>query len=142
LQSEIPPPKSRKEYTELREAAVVVRHRGRVLMRQCGKGERWAGLWDFPRFALEADGPLFAADEIAEKVLRQTGIRCTLGSLIKRLRHGVTRFRITLDCYEAKYSGGRARSASGVPVRWIKCDELESLPLSTTGRKLAKLVGR
>jgi A/G-specific adenine glycosylase len=142
LQREIPPPKARKEYTELREAAVVLRHRGRVLMRQCGTDERWAGLWDFPRFSLEAEGPLFAADEIAEKVLRQTGIRCIPGPLIKRLRHGVTRFRITLDCYEATYAGGRARSASGVPVRWIKRDELEHLPFSTTGRKLATLVSK
>jgi A/G-specific adenine glycosylase len=142
LQREIPQPKSRKEYTELREAAVVIRHRGRVLMRQCGGGERWAGLWDFPRFALEAEGPLFATDEIAEKVLRQTGIRCLPGPLVKRLRHGVTRFRITLDCYEATYAGGRARSASGASVRWIKREELEHLPLSTTGRKLAELVSR
>jgi A/G-specific adenine glycosylase len=142
LQREIPQPKSRKEYTELREAAVVIRHRGRVLMRQCGRGERWAGLWDFPRFALEAEGPLFAADELAEKVLRQTGIRCIPGPLIKRLRHGVTRFRITLDCYEATYAGGRARSASGATVRWHKFNELPALPLSTTGRQLAELVSR
>ncbi|HEX2476350.1 MAG TPA: A/G-specific adenine glycosylase [Lacipirellulaceae bacterium] len=142
LQNEIPPPKARKEYSELREAAVVVRHRGRVLLRQCGTDERWAGLWDFPRFALQAQGPLFAADEIAEKVYRQTGIRCIPGPLVKRLRHGVTRFRITLDCYDAKYAGGRARSASDAPVRWLKCDELPTLPLSTTGRKLAELVSR
>jgi A/G-specific adenine glycosylase len=140
LQHETPRPKARKEYTELREAAVVMRRRGRVLMRRCGTDERWAGLWDFPRFALEAVGPLFAADEIAEKVLRQTGICCIPGPLIKRLRHGVTRFRITLDCYEATYSGGRARSTSDAPVRWLKCDELPTLPLSTTGRKLAGLV--
>jgi A/G-specific adenine glycosylase len=140
VQSDIPLPKSRKEYTEVREAAVVIRCRGRVLMRQCGTEERWAGLWDFPRFALEAQGPLFAGDEIAEKVLRQTGIRCIPGPLMKRLRHGVTRFRITLDCYEATYAGGRARSAGDAPVRWLKCGELPTLPLSATGRKLAGLV--
>ncbi len=38
--------------------------------------------------------------------------------------------------------GGRARSASGASVRWIKREELEHLPLSTTGRKLAELVSR
>jgi A/G-specific adenine glycosylase len=141
-QHEIPRPKTRTTYTLLREAAVVVRHRGRVLLRQCGPRERWAGLWDFPRFALEAEGPLFAADELAEKVFLQTGIRCTPGPLIKTLKHGVTRFRITLDCYEAAYAGGRARSTGGAPVRWINCAELDSLPLSTTGRKLAQFVNR
>ena len=142
LQRKIPRLKSRTAYTPLREAAVVVRHRGRVLLRQCGLRERWAGLWDFPRFALEAEGPLFAADELADKVLQQTGIRCIPGPLLKRLKHGVTRFRITLDCYDAAYAGGRARSSDSTPVRWIKCDELESVPLSTTGRKLAELVSK
>ncbi|HEY3391384.1 MAG TPA: A/G-specific adenine glycosylase [Lacipirellulaceae bacterium] len=140
LQHEIPRPKSRAAYILVREAAVVVRRRGRILLRQCGPRERWAGLWDFPRFAIEGEGPLFAAGELAEKVLLQTGIRCIPGPLLKRLKHGVTRFRITLDCYEAAYAGGRARSTNGAPVRWVKGAELASLPLSTTGRKLAKLV--
>ena len=38
----------------VREAAVVVRRRGRILLVDAGRG-RWAGLWDFPRFPL--DGP-------------------------------------------------------------------------------------
>lgn len=142
LQQAIPRPKARKDYTLLREAAVVVRHRGRVLLRQCGPRERWAGLWDFPRFPLEAEGPMFAADEIAQKVLTQTGIHCVAGAHVKRLKHGVTRFRITLDCYEATYVGGRVRSSEGALVRWIKSDRLESFPLSTTGRKLAELASK
>jgi A/G-specific adenine glycosylase len=142
MQREIPRPKSRAGYILVREAAVVVRRRGRILMRQCAPRERWAGLWDFSRFAIEGEGPLFAAGELAEKVLLQTGIRCVPGPLLKRLKHGVTRFRITLDCYEATYAGGRARSTNGAPVRWVKEAELASLPLSTTGRKLAELVRR
>jgi A/G-specific adenine glycosylase len=141
-QREIPRGGARTAYTLVREAAVVVRHRGRVLVRQCGPRERWAGLWDFPRFPVEAEGPLFAAGELAEKVLLQTGIRCLPGPLIKTIKHGITRFRITLDCYEAAYAGGRARSKQDTPVRWVESSELESLPLSTTGRKLAKLVSR
>jgi A/G-specific adenine glycosylase len=142
LQRDIPRPKTPTAYTQLREAAVVVRRRGRVLLRQCGPRERWAGLWDFPRFALEAEGPLFAANELAEKVLLQTGIRCVPGPLLKSLKHGVTRYRITLDCYEAAYAGGRARSANSTAVRWIKYAELKSLPLSTTGRMLAEMVSK
>jgi A/G-specific adenine glycosylase len=142
LQRLIPRPKGPKVYTELREAAVILRHRGRVLIRQCGDQERWAGLWDFPRFALEAEGPLFALDEIAQKVLLQTGIQCRPGPLMKRLKHGVTRFRITLECYQASYVGGRAKAAGGAPIRWLMPHELETLPLSTTGRKLAALVSK
>ena len=81
LQHKIPRPKAKQQYTELREAAVVIRRNGRVLMRECGAGERWAGLWDFPRFALEAEGPLFAREEIVDKVREQTGVTCSPGPL-------------------------------------------------------------
>jgi A/G-specific adenine glycosylase len=133
--SEIPRPKARKSYTEVREAAVIVRKNGSVLMRQCGADERWAGLWDFPRFAVEAEGPLFAKDEIVNKLRAQTGVECTPGAVLKTLRHGVTRFRITLDCYAAAYVSGRVRANA----RWTPLAKLPTLPLNTTGRKLANL---
>jgi A/G-specific adenine glycosylase len=139
-QGEIPRAKRPKAYTEIREAAVVVRKNGRVLMRQCGPGERWAGLWDFPRFDLQAEGPLFAREEIVNKLCAQTGITCAPRAVLKTIRHGVTRFRITLDCYQAAYVAGRVRAANSATVRWIPVGELPALPLSTTGRKLARLL--
>jgi A/G-specific adenine glycosylase len=137
LQDKIPVPKAKQTYTEIREAAVIIRRNGSVLMRECGANERWAGLWDFPRFALESEGPLFARDEIVHKVRTQTGITCAPGSLLKTIKHGVTRYRITLDCYEASVVSGRAKD-----VRWIAKSELAKLPLSTTGRKIAEFAYR
>jgi A/G-specific adenine glycosylase len=142
LQHEIPLVKPRPVYTDLREAAVIVRKNGSVLVRQCGTAERWAGLWDFPRFAVEAEGPLFARKEIAEKVALQTGIECVPEGVLKTMKHGVTRYRITLDCYRATYASGRVRGTRSAAVRWQPVAELSSLPLSTTGRKIANLIGR
>lgn len=127
-------------FTELHEAAVVVRHGAKVLVRQCGPRERWAGLWDFPRFELESEGPLFAEHEITENVRSLTGVECRPAGHIKTLRHGVTRYRITLDCYEARRTGGRVKSTAESPVRWMSITALSELPLSVTGRKLAKLI--
>ncbi len=140
LQREIPLAKPRTKYTDVREAAVIVRKNGSVLVRQCGKDERWAGMWDFPRFAVEADGPLFAQQEIVAKVASQTGIECAPSGLLKTMRHGVTRYRITLDCYQAAYVGGRVSKIKSPQVRWLSVSELASLPLSTTGRKIANMI--
>ncbi len=140
LQHEIPRPKPRQQHTELREAAVVVRRNGRVLMRQCAPHERWAGLWDFPRFEVDAEGPLFAAEEIVNKLRNQTGIACGPPALLKSIRHGVTRYRITLDCYQASYAAGRMCATTGAVVRWVTLAELRMLPLSTTGRRIATLI--
>jgi A/G-specific adenine glycosylase len=142
LQQEIPPAKPRPVYANLREAAVIVRKNGSVLVRRCAADERWAGLWDFPRFAIEADGPLFALKEIAAKVASQTGIECAPGGLLKTMKHGVTRYRITLDCYQAIYVSGRVSARKSAAVRWLPVGELSLLPLSTTGRKIANLIGR
>jgi A/G-specific adenine glycosylase len=140
LEEQIPRARSRGEYTRLREAAVIVRKKDRVLMRRCGPSERWAGLWDFPRFELNAKGPLFARDEIVTKLRHQTGITCTVPTLLHTLRHGITRYRITLDCYQAKHIAGRVRSSNGSAIRWFAAAELPALPLSTTGRKMARFV--
>jgi A/G-specific adenine glycosylase len=141
LQHAIPRAKPRKRYTELHEAAVVIRKCGRVLVRQCGRGERWAGLWDFPRCAVEAEGPLLVLDEIVAKVRAQTGVTCSPGPLIKTIKHGVTRYRITLDCFEAKYVKGVARSTPGLRVKWLRVADLVNLPFSSSGRKIARLLG-
>jgi A/G-specific adenine glycosylase len=140
LQNEIPTAKPRQVYADVREAAVIVRKNGSVLVRQCAADERWAGLWDFPRFAVEANGPLFARKEIAAKVASQTGIECAPGGLIKTMKHGVTRYRITLDCYQATFVSGRVRRAKNAAVRWLPVGELSLLPFSTTGRKIANLI--
>jgi A/G-specific adenine glycosylase len=140
LQSAIPRAKQKPATTELHEAAVVVRKQGRVLLRQCGQHERWAGLWDFPRFAIEAEGPLFARQEIVAKVRRQTGITCRPGTLMTTIKHGVTRYRITLDCYRADYSTGRVKTSNGTAAAWVSPPQLAAYPLSTTGRKIAKCI--
>jgi A/G-specific adenine glycosylase len=134
------PTTRKKEYTELREAAVVVHRARQLLLRRCGPDERWAGLWDFPRFGIDREGPLFASREIEAKLTELTGVRATLGPLIKTIKHGVTRYRITLDCYEATHRGGRLKSHPQAPTKWVCTEDLGDYPLSTTGRKIATLV--
>jgi A/G-specific adenine glycosylase len=142
LQREIPKLAAKVKVTAIREATVVVRKSGRVLLRQRAKGERWEGMWDFPRFPLDGEGPLFVRRELVDKVREQTGVEIEPGALLKTIKHGVTRYRITLDCYEARAVGGRIRSTDASPVRWTPLTELADLPLSVTARKIATLIGR
>lgn len=142
LQGEIPRPKPKKQYQLRHEVAVLVRRRGRVLLVQCSEGRRWAGLWDFPRFEVHAEHPDALAGEVVRGVETQTGAIVRLGEHLATIKHGVTRYRITLDCYEARYisqSDGRAAPAT---MRWLRPGELSEYPLSTTGRKLSRLAGR
>jgi len=141
LQAVVPPPKGKKAYQARHEAAVIVRRVGRVLLVRCPEGQRWAGLWDFPRFEVHAQNPRALKRELVEGVRRQTGVVIRPGGHVHTLKHGVTRFRITLDCYDARYvaqapDGKDARP----PMRWLRPGELADYPLSTTGRVLARFV--
>lgn len=140
LQDEIPVAKRKLKFEAVREAAIIVRRAGKVLLRQRPHGERWAGLWDFVRFPLLAQNGRELAQEIRRKVDDQVGMRVTLGPHLTTIRHGVTRFRITLDCYLADHCTGTAREHDGTKLLWLAPHNLAEYPLSTTGRKIARLL--
>jgi A/G-specific adenine glycosylase len=133
LTQQIPAAARKMQYEDVAEVAVVVRHKAAVLVRQCQPGERWAGLWDFPRFA-------GTAEEIPQRVAELTASKVAPGARLAVLKHGVTRFRITLEVYAARLTGKRA--AASTAVRWVDAAELAELPLSVTGRKIAQLLAK
>lgn len=139
LQGVIPAPAKKTQYEDLREAAVVIRRHGKILLRRCAVGQRWAGLWDFPRFPVAASQGKTLRNELALKVAEMTGLRIETGSRLTTIKHGVTRFRITLLCHEAECQGGRLRIANGT-WRWISPKQLNDFPLSVTGRKIGHLL--
>ncbi len=138
LQDEIPLPKRKTKYEDRHEAAVVVRRGDRVLLRRCGREERWAGLWDFPRFPVTARRGESLSQQLERALEELTGLKVEAGRKLATIKHGVTRFRITLDCYQADWTGGRL--GRNRDVRWVKIGALEDYPLSVTGRQLSRLI--
>ena len=121
LQDRIPAPKKKTKYEDAFEACVVVWKKSKVLLRRCSTGERWAGMWDFPRFPIQAkQGPALNR-ELRKGVQRLTGITIDPGEHWKTIKHGVTRFRITLDCYQATHQSGRKLREA----RWVNLTELQ-----------------
>ena len=151
LQNVIPASRQKPTVEEVREAAVVIARRGKVLLRQCTAGERWAGLWDFPRFPLDdlikprPSAAVANHTAIINSVRQLTGMTIVEPQHFITLRHSVTRFRITLDCFTATCNAAAPRRTANSTTngnsetRWVKSAELDDYPLSTTGRKLARL---
>jgi A/G-specific adenine glycosylase len=139
LEAEIPRSKPKQPFEQVREAAVLLKHRGRVLLVRCGDEGRWAGLWDFPRFRLQHTEPDAVRRELVEQMARLCGMLVRPAERIKTIKHAVTRFRITLDCYRADYVGRAQRLPAAPELKWLRPNELDVYPLSTTGRKLARL---
>jgi A/G-specific adenine glycosylase len=140
LQEQVPVAKQKPNIENVREAAVVVRRRKQVLLMRRGEGGRWAGLWDFPRFELSKGEEESLEVELAHKLRTMTGVVARPRQLLTTLKHGVTRFRITLDCHLADYVSAARRPPAEAELRWIEPADFEQYPLSVTGRKLSQLV--
>jgi A/G-specific adenine glycosylase len=133
LQEKIPTVGKKTKYESIHEAVVVVRRKNKYLIRQCDSGERWAGLWDFPRYSLgNGDSPA----QVGEKLKAQTGLTANLQPSSQQIKHAVTRFRITLSCFSTDQVTGRLKASSS-PIKWMTVEEIERTPMSVTGRKIA-----
>ena len=138
-QTTIPVPKRPKEYKELREAALVIRDsQGRILMRRCAPDERWAGLWDFPRFDVtECKTSAAESKNVAAQFLVRYGKSVFVGKKIHELRHAVTRYRITLKSYEAELDSSiPAKWKSNLETIWVNPSKPSDLALSSSGKRL------
>jgi A/G-specific adenine glycosylase len=93
-------------------------------------------LWEFPH------GPLANSEAPEDAVVRLArelaGLEVRRGPELLTLRHGVTRFRITLTCFEADHLGGEFRSAFYQRGLWLSPAELATHPVSAPQRRLAR----
>ena len=131
-QHEIPAGAKSRPSKRSHEAAVLARRHGRVFLLRWPEGRRWAGLWDFPRFPIRGRTPSELHRELVENFRDLTGVHIAPGRHVHTLTHSVTRFRITLDCFEADYLS-LAKAASPIESRWLRAAEIEAYPLSSTG---------
>ena len=138
-QAMIPVPKRPKVYTELREAVLVIRNsKGRILMRRCAPEERWAGLWDFPRFDVtQCSTSASESKNIVAQFQMKFGKSILIGKNIHELRHAVTRYRITLKSYEAAIDSSiPGKWESSVETCWVNPTKPSELALSSSGKLL------
>jgi A/G-specific adenine glycosylase len=137
LQASIPQANKKMKYESISEAVVLVPRRGKYLVRRCQPDERWAGLWDFLRFRIAEPGNAEVQQAICKQLREQFGLEAQLRPSGATIKHAVTRYRITLDCFIAESVGGRLKTA-GQDLQWLSLDEIEGLAMSITGRKIAR----
>ncbi len=136
LQEEIPAKGPPTAITEVREAAAVIRRGADVLLVQRPESaKRWANLWEVPH------GPLGEGESHEAAVARiaaEIGLCVVVGPEIMTIRHGITRYRITMTCYEVEHAGGEFRSAFYRQGLWVAPERLADYPVSAPQRRLAK----
>ena len=140
LVDELPVKRLKTKFQQVNEVAVVIPQAGRVLLRHCQVGERWAGLWDFPRFPVAKTPNPKTHAAIEDQVAALTGLRVALGEQLTTIKHGVTKYRITLHCFSATPTLAKQTLRKHQHLKWVFRKQLGDYPLSTTGRKISKLI--
>lgn len=162
---QIPAPKPPKTYIDLVEAALIVRDaKNRILVRRCGADERWAGLWDFPRFdATEFDNESMRRESVATQFRERFGFEIEIGKSVHSVRHAVTKYRIQMHCYETVIIAPKKSSSRVAEVTptsrgdrngkvdfnskaerdngesdWVSLEHLKTLALNSSAKKILK----
>ena len=138
LQNEIPAPKAKKRYEERTEVLILLRNtKSQWLLRRCGPGEWWTGLWDFPRFDVTAVPQEAVGQHVHRLCAERFGRGCQLGAHVRTLRHGVTRYRITLHCHHSTWSPRGKANWKSDQMAWVETSALQDFALNSTARKIA-----
>jgi len=139
LQAEIPGKVTQTEYQSRTEYGFVVPIIGsdQLLLCRVRDGERWAGLWDFPRWT---DGQVTSPAAAAASLSQHLGVIIEPAHLLTTIKHAVTRYRITLQVHQAQPIDPAEISLSPENFQLVAVDRLSDWPLSVTGRKIANLV--
>ena len=140
-QADIPPPAVRPVPTLVREVGVAVRDGGRVLWcRRRPDAGRWQNMWELPHAEVRPGETLEAAAERMAAEL--TGLRVTAGPEVATVKHGVTRWAITLTVLEAERAGGEFVAGEYAAGAWLSAAEWAGLPVSAPQRKLADALAK
>ncbi len=105
------------EPVHIESTLLLIRRRGRILLRQKEEhARRMAGFWELP-----------TPDHLPES---------RIGKRLGTFRHTITHHHFTFSVAEG------SSSRKHPPFRWFSTGELEDIPLSTTARKALKVAGR
>lgn len=134
LQEVIPVASKKAAATEVEEVALVIRDGTKTLLCQRPDKGRWSRMWEFPHLALEADEDHSGA---AKRLLKGfLNMRARVGRELTVVEHTVTRFKIRMRCFEARFLGGDVESPFYLEGRWVELGEVENYPLSVPQRKV------
>ncbi len=134
-------PKSRPSpsVVSVREVAVGVKKRDRLLLLLRGEDGPFAGMWELPRM----DSRQVETETLTPKhVLFETArLRGGAFSLVGKSESTFTRHKIKTTLYQVeRVADGAVRMQNHVAHRWVKVSEIGRLPISKAQRRLIELI--
>jgi A/G-specific adenine glycosylase len=73
---------------------------------------------------------------------REVGLVVALGPELLTIAHGITRYHITIVCFEAEWRGGEVACDHYAQAVWVEPGRLGEYPVSAPQRRLARHLTR
>lgn len=117
---------AKEKLIKLKNAALILRKNGKVLIRRQPRHGRWGGLWMFPFW------------ESKLKMLRETGLKPNAVKKKMTVKHGFTKYSIQLEVFDSGHQ-------KTVPLlkpssRWVKTAELKNYAFPSAHQKIAETI--
>jgi A/G-specific adenine glycosylase len=143
IQEQLPVQTAKPPPLAVSEACALVTRGGRWLIVQRAAGGLWEHFWEFPtihRAGADPAGRSFGEPvDLAEGVLRLTGVRARIGPLVTTVRSSVTRHRVALEVYRAVGLNDALSAGPGLArALWEAPEALSRYPFGSAHRRLAK----
>lgn len=133
-QEVLPAKRPRAAARKSRQAAIVLRHRGRYWIVHRNGQRLLEGFWEFPS-AEFSRAPSNLGAAVSRWIRRQHGLKVRHLRPLLTVKHSITVRRIELAVFEAELGPGSPR-AHGGNGRWVRLSEMEHLPFPSASRQI------
>lgn len=120
-----------------RQAAAVIWHRGRFLIRRRSDSRLLRDMWEFP------GGEFNRADlagSLVKHIQGELDLTIRLGAPLTTIKHAVTNRRITLTAYQARLMAPLPSTLSIQGARWILLSHADRYPLTAATSRIVQAV--
>ncbi|MCY3758554.1 MAG: A/G-specific adenine glycosylase [Acidobacteria bacterium] len=135
MQDRLPEKAGRSGIRLSRQAAAVIRHRGRFLIRKRSGSRLLRDMWEFP-------GGEFSRSDLAGSLVKylesELHLSVRLCDRLTVVKHAVTNRRITLTVYEARLKPPPPATLSIPGARWIWLSQAGRYPLTAAASRIVQ----
>ena len=117
---------------------ILVDSNGRIFIQQRAENALLGGLWELPGGKQESGETI--TDTCRRELYEELGIAVAVGSLVGKVNHAYTHFRITLWAFRCRILEGSPVSAQGLPTAWVFPDQLKEYPFPRANRRILDLM--
>ncbi|MGV3774740.1 MAG: A/G-specific adenine glycosylase [Verrucomicrobiales bacterium] len=122
----------RVSYTRRNFIAFIIERDGRFLVRKREEKALNAGLWEFPNWEVLNDSE-------KESLLQKAGLPGSAAPF-RKIKHTITRYRITLEIFKAPSAGNSIWDASSTESSWMTLEQLQIVPFSSAHAKIREFL--